>query len=305
MDFLDLLDSRHMPYYRKGEIKDKHFSNPDYVQMPCPLCSGNKLFLGYNVVTGYFHCWSCGKANRWELFRAWFHGENVSSLIASITCPKSTYYAPVQHTYHASRSFQIPDGVIALLDSDPHCEYLASRNLDPFVLSVYFGVGAIVSGRLANRIFFPVFDQDRQPVTWQTRTIVPNVKLSYIAADKDKELLPIKSMLYGEYFCSKYETIIVTEGIFDSLRLNCIFDKPVQAVATFGKEVSKEQVTKIGEYPRRIICFDADAQADAKLLAKQLSCFSGITEVVNLDAKDPSTASDKEILRLLKFAGKI
>jgi hypothetical protein len=73
-----------------------------------------------------------------------------------------------------------------------------------------------------------------------------------------------------------------------------------------GMNVTMEQAIRIAEYPRRIICFDneQEAQRRATELGKMLSCFDGRTEIAVLKSgKDPATASTEEIAQLLKFAG--
>lgn len=76
------------------------------------------------------------------------------------------------------------------------------------------------------------------------------------------------------------------------------------AVATLGKSLTRDQIVKISKYPRRIICFDSEdeAQEQAKELAGYLSLYSGVTDTVCLDAPDPATAPRKEINSLLRYA---
>jgi DNA primase len=116
-----------------------------------------------------------------------------------------------------------------------------------------------------------------------------------------------KTMLYGEHLCDHFSTVILCEGIFDMLRVNTACGVFAHCVASMGAQLTKEQILRLAAYPRRIICFDNDhAQDAAKEVAQRLSCFSGITEVVCIEgAKDPGSASDKDIARLLKFAGKL
>ena len=309
MDFLDFLESRGIKYWRKSDIRDKHLNNPNFVGMQCPVCGGDKLWLGYHIYSGHFACWARRYHSKYDLFKAWFPHENVGYLIRQIEWPTSNDIFLSEKVVDQSKSsFKVPEGIVPLLDSQPHCDYLVSRNLNPQILAEHFAVGAIIVGRYANRLFFPVFDERWNPVSWQTRSILEEESEKYIASTKDMESIQIRHLLYGMNFANAFDTVIIVEGVFDSIRLNTVIGKPVQALATFGKQVSKEQVLLLSKYPRRIICFDSEdsAQQDAQELGKALSCFSGPTEIVSLGgSKDPAASTDAELYRLLKFAGKL
>jgi hypothetical protein len=118
--------------------------------------------------------------------------------------------------------------------------------------------------------------------------------IPYISASKEQELQPIKTLLYGEQYRTFYDTIIVTEGVFD------VFNIGIGAVATFGKLITASQLLRISKFARRVICFDnePDTQEQAKRLCYELSLFPGETLNVCLDADDPGSACKKEIKRL-------
>ena len=146
---LEFFESRGIRFYQKGEIRDKHINSPDFVQSTCPICGGSKLWLGYNVRDGYFNCWAHGFADKWDLFRFWFPNENIGQLIHSIEWPDGlSTYTPPQIT--SSSVFKEPDGIVNLLDSDQHCQYLRNRYLNPEILMRYYAVGAVVLGKYAN-----------------------------------------------------------------------------------------------------------------------------------------------------------
>jgi hypothetical protein len=142
------------------------------------------------------------------------------------------------------------------------------------------------------RLFIPVLSGNTI-VSWTTRAI-GNTKIPYIAAGKDQEIEPLKTLLYGEQFLTRYDTAIVTEGAFD------VWNIGIGAVCTFGKAVTAAQIRKISQYQRRIICFDnePDTQEEARKLCEELSLFPGTTIRVNLDADDPGSANKKEIALL-------
>jgi hypothetical protein len=153
------------------------------------------------------------------------------------------------------------------------------------------GIGP--TGDQAYRIFIPIKYRG-EIVSWTTRSI-RDKGLRYLSASSEQERLPHKNLLYGEDLC--FNVVIVVEGPFDVYRTG------PGAVATFGTSYSREQLLKISKYPVRVICFDAEVQAQvqARKMVAELSCFPGKTYNVVLDSKDAGAASDKEIKALRKF----
>ena len=275
--------------------RDKHIRH-GWLQMVCPLCGSDRLWLGYNQDKGYFYCYNHGYASKWQLFRAWFPQERPEALLEQIDAPLDyEEKPPVSGRY-------LPPGPVKPLAKCPfHAGYLRGRGLNPEELAKKWGVGALdvdAPWFYRNRLFFPVYNERGRAVSWLTRTIVSDCACRYLTAPQDRESAPIKSLLYGEHFLSHFETVIVCEGVFDSLRIGR------NAVATFGKSITDAQFDKITKYPRRIICFDGEpeTQEQAKRLAIRLQAFPGLTDNVCLDAPDPGSAPPHEIEALLKFA---
>lgn len=267
--------------------------------MRCPVCGGDKLWLGYHMNKRYFHCYNHGSGKKWELFRAWFPSEDIRALLSQID---SGIVAPLPAETEKKGRYLPPRNPVSL-DNAPkyYCDYIRSRGLDPQVLSDKWGVMAIDwegEFRYRGRLLFPVRNADGVPASWLTRTICSDITPRYLTAPPEREAEPIKSLLYGEQFISPFETIIVCEGVFDALRIGR------NAVATFGKSLTKAQMRRVAQYQRRIICFDSepDTQCQAVALAKNLSVFPGLTDNVCLDAPDPATASQDEINALLRAA---
>lgn len=302
MDMLAFLMARGITVHYTGlnptaVAKDKHISNKGtWAQMTCPLCGGEKLWLGYNVRGRYFNCYNHGYASKWQLFRAWFPTEDTKMLLQSIDD-----VVVVEEDEAHSGMYLPPSPTHLLSESKLHWDYLKSRGLNPQLLQARYGVRALCTDtewKYQNRVFFPVANKQGRPVSWLTRTILPQKDYRYLTAPHSNEAQSIKTLLYGEQFVTHFDTVIICEGVFDALRVGR------NALATFGKNITNEQFDKIKQYQRRIICFDSevDTQEQAKQLAIRLQAFPGITDNVCLDAPDPATASTSEISALLKYA---
>lgn len=300
MDMITLLTTNGIRVYRYGEgVREKHLrSSGTWVQMVCPICGTDHLWLGYNVAHDYFNCYNHGHVTKYDLFRAWFPHIRTRELLEQLDTPVSGVYKYEEPT----GVYSPPAPVRNLLDFKRHCAYVRSRGLNPEEMAKVWGWGAVpADGEFfyRDRLFFPVCNRDGYPSSWQTRTILQNEVHRYLTAPKDREEDPIKTLLYGEHLVNPFKTVIVCEGVFDAAAIG------KNAVATFGKKLTANQVLKLSWYPKRIICFDGEeeAQNDAKELATRLSKFKGITHRVELDfGSDPASVPKHEIELLHRFA---
>ena len=299
MNILTLLESRGIEVHRADTIRrDKHISRTgEWVQMVCPLCGTDHLWLGYNVEKHYFNCFNHGYSPVSVLLRAWFPRENIRLLLDSLDSPIPTKKKKAEY----GGIYDPPKPLYSIMRVKRHREYIESRGLDPKEVNDKWGVRAIAldgEWRYQSRLFFPVCDERGFAVSWLTRTIDPNDEYRYLTAPKDREFAPIKDFLFGEQFCKYSEPIIVCEGVFDAMRIGR------NAVATMGKKITDAQIARIAKYRERAILLDneKDTQEQAtKIAIEQLSAYPGITHKINLDAPDPATASDKEVAELLSF----
>ncbi len=129
-----------------------------------------------------------------------------------------------------------------------------------------------------------------------TRAIGDRVQERYISASFEQEAVNHKTLVYGSNYCQ--HSVVVVEGPIDAWRVG------PGAGALFGTAFTPMQVLRLTKFPYRYICFDNSsvAQARARELAEELSVFPGTTEVIELDALDPGSASKKEIQLLRKHA---
>lgn len=264
-----------------------------WIGIDCPKCSphSHKFRMGLQIGTLRAHCWMCGS----------FFLPDVLSLI--LRKPKGEIYdiiGTLPKSGGHRRDAEIPLGIYKpppnVADFAPsHERYLKNRGFDPGKLAQEWGLRGIgISGRLSWRIFIPIFDRFGRAVSWTTRSIAtdPNV-VRYWSATPDEEAHPHKSLLYGAH--KARHTIIVVEGPVD------VWSIGPGAVGTLGVGFSTVQKSLIGEYPRRVICFDAEplAQRRAEQLCEDLCLLPGLTENVMLETgKDANSCDPAEIAEL-------
>lgn len=259
----------------------------------CPFCGHGDYYAGIPADKFAFSCWACGSRPFTQ-----------AVLRLSPKRPREVYdllqESPGFREYEAERQslkgkYELPctpDGL-----KWAHVEYLRSRKIDQVAAVKLWQVSGFghLAGRYAWSLFLPVY-HNGQAVSWTTRKIGDAAR-RYDSAPKDKEALPIKSLLYGGDLVRN--SCVVVEGPMDALRIG------PGAVATFGAKVTPQQVAKIAKIPLRVVCFDsagdATGEREGQRLANELAPHDGRTILVELDAKDAAESSDKEIRNLRKW----
>lgn len=272
--------------------KTHHHVGENFYGIDCPWCSpGTKKFkLGYNFVGRYCTCWTCGyKPLAESLCR--ISGKTINELWP--LC-KSLSGDKVVACLHRAGKY-LPPHSTWLHYSPPHSAYLRTRGLDHNDLFNKWGVKAILgAGLLSWRLFIPVLLGGRE-VSWTTRAIDSRNQPRYVSAKPEEELYPLKSLLYGQDHVRN--SAIVVEGPVDAWKVG------PGAVATFGTQVTREQILRLSKIPVRVVCFDneAPAQRAADKLCSMLEAFPGTTYKAVLESgTDPGEADPEEIKELRK-----
>lgn len=290
MTYPELLDELGIPKAEHGE--SQHVTE-GWTGIDCPRCSPgeSKFKAGYSP-RGFLRCWTCGPLPLAATL-AEASGRPLGSvlrLLGGLNRPEP-YLDP--ETRPTGR-LTLPKGVGPLLPA--HAAYLRGRGFDPAELERLWGVRGIgLAARLAWRLFLPV-QYKGKTVSWTTRAIGEDVKPKYLAAQPHEEEIPARGLLGGEDLVPGH-AVVAVEGFFDAARVG------PGAVWTAGVGYSTAQVRRLAAYPRRLICYDAEpeAQRRARGLAESLAPFPGSTAVVELDAKDPGSAPAREIQLLRRM----
>ena len=287
MKFTEVLDQLHIEYITEGH---RHV-RPGWIGLDCPFCAKDtkKWHLGYSIENHYTKCWRCG-----------FHS-TVDVLIEYTglsynECKKLLDEIEVVHVFRKEKpkgKLILPKGIGKLQPA--HIVYLKSRSFNTWHLRKLWNIQGIgLAAKLAWRIFIPIIYHGKT-VSWTTRSISKSKDtLRYVSAGLLEETIPHKDLLYGEDYAR--DTIIINEGPTDVWRIG------PGAVATLGVNYSKEQLQKMVQFKKRVVCFDSEklAQVRANKLCDDLSAFPGETINIQLNAEDPASASDKEIKLIRK-----
>lgn len=282
---IDILSKAGIPYKTAPHKNIRR----NWVGVDCPKCSPghDKYRLGFELTSARAHCWICGNFYAPEILSILLRipQRDVYDLLGKI--PK---YKPTETTH--TGTLKIPSGVGPLLPC--HRAYLESRGLRPDDVARIWGIGGIgMAVRLPWRLYIPVHDRYGQVVSWTTRATGTDPITRYYSATEEEEAIPHKTLLYGAHLAR--HSIVILEGPIDAWTIG------PGAVATLGVGYTAIQKSLMGSFPVRIVCFDAeeDAQRRARVLCDELSLLPGTTENICLESgKDANSADPAEIREL-------
>lgn len=286
MKIEELLAAARIPFRYAGQ---HHHVSHGWVGLDCPWCSprSGRFRLGIHLARLTAYCWTCGSHSLLDVLVEVL-GEPHSAVRKMLGGLATATTAPKKRG-----TYRQPDGVGPL--EEVHRDYLRSRGFNPDVVARTWRVRGIgLAPRLAWRLFIPITLRG-EAVSYTTRAVVDGVRLRYITAPAGDEAVPCKSLLYGEDQAGV--SVIVVEGPVDVWRIG------PGAISTLGVGFSRAQVRRLLAFPVRHVCFDNErpAQRRAADLCRALSAFPGTTRRIQLDSKDPGSATDEEIAELRKL----
>lgn len=283
MTIQEVLNEAGIEYLESGH----HHARPGWLQVKdCPFCGSVKFHLGYNLGGKFWHCWRCRWHSTWEVFHALGIPTHLAKqLVGNYQEDKSKR----TRSKLKEPSFRGPL-------QPAHEDYLRERGLVPEeIVSIWQAEGIGIATRLSWRIYIPIVHNGKR-VSWTTRTIGDSEQ-RYISASAAEESINHKDLVYGLDYVR--DTALIVEGPFDAWNIG------PGAVSLFGTAYSAAQVRLLSNVPNRFVCFDSstEAQRIARKLAHELSCFPGRTQLLQIDAEDPGSASKREVQEIRDAVG--
>lgn len=265
------------------------------VQFCCPYCKSIRgkvdkdYKLYFNRNTGLYHCFKCGTSGRIS---------NDSSIIYSISDRlvelTNNHLSDIiedkrEFRYFLPRTTPIQNSLAM--------DYLVSRGLNESHIN-YYSIRSCsrLSNIYPNRIIVPNNIQGDYTDMLVARSLDPTIDKKY------KYLNPTGSRK-GEVLFNFHripegvEEMIIVEGVFSAI------SSGVNAVATYGKLVTSNQIDKIisKKSKKVIVLFDNDAKKQTIDLAKKLySRGVNVSYVLLPDDRDPSDLGFTEVRKLIK-----
>lgn len=288
MEILDILDEYRIPYLTEG---NKH-CRVGWIQLDCPFCGkdSNKFHLGYSLSGGYANCWKCGPHSLPSILVEYLG----ISFDKAKKLTKDLDTKAIKKEVRKKGKLILPRNIGDLQKA--HIKYLKGRGFDNIeeLKQLWKIQGIGIGTKLQWRIFIPIFYKNEM-ASWTTRSISDNVEARYIHASSEEEVYERNEILYGQDYAR--HSVILCEGPTDVWKIG------PGAVASLGLSYSQKQIVKLIQYPIRAVCFDNEpvAQRRAEALVDLLSIYPGETYNIQLDSKDPGSATEKEIKRIRRL----
>ena len=154
------------------------------------------------------------------------------------------------------------------------------------------------------RLIFPIYFLGKL-VTWQGRQVTREAYLPYRDLSIPESVRHVKFCLYNFDNLKGGDTLFITEGLFDSLKMDYYSPDGIDSTCLFTKTMRDEQMWLIAElasiYKKIIVLLDSDAQVEAISIYSKLSFLRNVSlGTLPLGAKDPGILTKEQVLRLVK-----
>jgi len=286
-DIIQFLESRDIKYKTSG----KNVSS-GWIEINCCFCQDPSFHLGINLDSNLYNCWVCGeKGSATKLIK---EIDQCSWATASLTVEEFSQDILAKPEKKpkliiSNKKIVWPKHTQEGLSS-LHRKYLEGRNFDPDLLTDKYQLKSTSNlGGWKFRIIIPVI-LDNRIVSFTSRDVTNKTELAYRHLPDSKSIVPIKDTLYN--FDSVDGSAILVEGIMDVWRIGD------GAVASYGTQLTKEQIVILSNLKTLFIMFDCDATDKAGKLADQLATNVDHVEVIEMSEGDPAEMTVEDVRNL-------
>ena len=307
MDFLKLFIDYKIPYNTRV--------NRGWVNTNCPYCDTkiDSFNMGFNPSGDYCTCWKCG-------------GHSLRETLALLIGIKKSQLDEILPDYQGRTGIafrlndrKIPKATRLELPTDTFTsverKYLRDRGYSPKFLHEKYGlVGGGVSGKWKYRIIVPLIVGGRI-VSWTGRSILSKDKIKELNIPRYKNLsieesiYSPKDLFYNIDNCNG-DTVVITEGAFDVMRLGDRFGNNDNVICSWGTTMTQSQISTLkNKFKKVYMMFDnePEAQEKARKFGLQISAIGLDVEIVNFyedfGVNDGDECSEEQVAIIRKEFG--
>ncbi len=285
-------------------------SNEDRIRVDCPFCDDTKGHLYILLSAGLPYCQKCKYDSKSPVkFISELEGLSINEVLsmaedgAFVSDPGLDVDDIIDEIFEEEEVFQFnykclsfgPEFVPVLEETDiPSVDnmlrvsrrYLNMRGLDDETIQE-FDIRFCYQGPYSGRIVVPCYHEGSL-VTFVARDLFGDSDRKYLNPTGNKQ----SDFLFNLDGLTD-DLVVVTEGVFDAISSS----KVAPSVATFGKSLSRRQMSMLNEFKKVIFYWDLDAYPQVEQYSKKLQaeCFV----VLHSDGKDAGERSEDENYKLL------
>ena len=279
------------------EISDPQF------RINCFMCDDHTGHLEINFVKGIFHCWKCDYSGRvMKLFKDYMGECPFGSEDEYISAEDLT----VKTEPDEEKTFSgLPEEFVPLWEKTDSLSEVGKRALKYALTRMskedieIYRLGYCGLGKYKWRIIIPIME-DGQAVYFTSRAFLPGVEPKHLHPSREEcGGIGKEEIVFNAERALKTGQVVVTEGIFDSIRVG------KDGVAIFGTVLSDMQILRIQDANRFYVMLDQDAEDKAEHLAERLKrhhFHPRRVYLVKLPKGDPCDYTREELRRFMDKA---
>jgi DNA primase len=311
MDYLDILS-------QYGVDVDRPAGGSNVFLSYCPFHEENTPSLGFDTKTGLWSCFGCHNGGSFTKLIAGYAGvsileakrellkyESADSLIDDLTSSMESLNCEEtkkELKYLSIKSFH---ALYLALDKHPRSmQYMLGRGFSAETIREFdFRYGGD-SGRWANRVIVPIYDEQGRLLSFTGRTLIKNKTPKYKNVKGRSNLHTLFGLyqLFGKYGEQKFKYLMVEEGGLDASYLQQF---GIYSVATTGtSKFTPHQVFLFKRYADMVVLnYDADAGGDhaftdnERLLKKYMPV---VQFHIPIEGKDPNDLTPSEVKKIYR-----
>jgi len=291
MNVVGFLQKYNIPFEHSGKNTGRN-----WVGVNCPFCGDHGFHGGFNLTSGGWSCWKCGRIKKRSTRSAIRHLTNLSW--PEVSEVMENFFKGFGSTGKVIRQdidkkpFKLPGSLPMKRVTD---RYILNRNFDTTALVDKYGLlcGGY-DGDYSYRVIIPVW-YSGQVVSFQSRDVTNSQKIRYKDCPTDRAIIYHKEILYNLDNC-KEDWCIVVEGVFDVWRIGD------NACSTFGTGYTESQVALLSDlFDTVFIWFDpgAKAQAAAESLGNSLAALGTGVHIMTIHGDDPADTAPEIVQEIM------
>jgi len=301
--------------YSINKVGDRFYGEVTYdgenYKVNCPFCTDKRfrLYVSYLYGAtlredGKLICFGHHMANCFNETQCMSDGNNQKDLMDMIFEGGVVLTAPIVREHREKPKVRYPAvaPLSSLPNDHPAIQYIQGRG---FKISTFEerNIGFCIddpNSNIVNRLFIPIYDLDGRLVGGQCRLIYDSDR-KYPPKYYTLFHTPLGKCLYNAQTAKQHKTVVVTEGIFDALRVGS------HGVATFGGSIGSMQRTLLTNWSIVIIAFDPTLEEEdaakyaalekTELVLRQKGVIVG--RLLLPDGKDPGETDHKTLVGLI------
>ena len=312
------LDQYNIPYITSGRNCKK-----GNINICCPFCSEDDDYhMGIIPSNGFYGCWRDSKHRGRDFARvikalldcSWEEAnllagkeaafEDGDDLMKMVDALFDDEKEGEEKVVGGAKSLKLPDQFKDIRKggiTPAYYEYLKGRGFTGILRMIdKYEIYCCRVGEWKSRIIFPMYYNDKL-ITWQARSIMRNATMPYKDLSVDESVRHPKFFLYNfDSLKRGGKVLMVSEGLFDMLKLDYYSPAGFRATCLFTKTMSDEQMYLLMElaplYEEVWLVLDPDASAQAMGLVSELFMIKNLRQVDTSDGiEDPGKMTEQEV----------